>query len=297
MSYTTYRQYDISVSRKFRDLILELYPGHGENEFYWRMTQHLLLTGRAEDVPEHGIITPQWLVWAIAEDNSHKRSAESWIQEYAETVGVRILVEDANHDEHKARLLYPEYDKRVTDYLLEELNTPAKDKIDKVFFVTGEPTSRRTIRAERLAEEDYLIDLSRVMDEDHPAQELMDYLRGEHYHQKYLANILPRLREEVNDRFTGKRLAYNLKIISKAEAFCKVYYHTTGRTCRVSPTQLTVLSFSREIRKLAFSDCHTFDLASAHLAIDAKLWGLSKINAFLAAGNKPWGELANCVFR
>ena len=285
-----YKQYNRTVSKEFRELILRTYPGHGNDEFCWRLTQHLLFGPKTTTGT---VLLPRNMVWALANDKSHRRGSSWWIDLYTRLTGIQVKTTDHNRWDSKCREAIADFDEAILHAWEWEMFTPTRDKNDRVHFVSGERVSVRSQRREMKQYDEVLINLARSIDTNPPAYNLMQYLLNDTYSDKVIRRNMDMAAEYAKRRYIGNKLAYINNILRHLEDYGgKIRYKPSDKTDRLFARGITALSLPRDVRKIIYSGCWDLDLAAAHLAISAHLWHLPKLHTLLSAGKSPWKDIA-----
>ena len=91
-----YKRYNRTVSKEFRELILRTYPD---------MKRRVLLAPDAASAAKdyHSVLLPRNMVWALANDKSHRRGSSWWIDLYTRLTGIQVKTTDHNRWDSKPR--------------------------------------------------------------------------------------------------------------------------------------------------------------------------------------------------
>lgn len=206
----------------------------------------------------------------------------------------------------RARTARPVWPQPVLDALRAELETPSRERLqDAVYFVSGKPYKPRPHREQltmyrRQALEDLLCF-------DHPALDLMTYANSQQ------ATVFNRMVEKHGDAARAVALSlcklgkdgqrdaaatqaaqwHALRILHGLESDAQPLYKPsrTGKTARIFADGLSYLGLPKAVRRALMPDCPELDLSNAQLAIAARDWNVSEVQAFLSTGEKVWPEL------
>ncbi len=292
-----YRIFNRSVSRDFRNLVAKTYPGLGNDPFLWKLCQYLLLTGEHHSEDGHEaepVIVSQNIVWSLAEDRSHRRSSLSWLQYFTKATGIGLIIEGYDSINNRARTARASWTTEIKAALDVELATPASEKKDKVFFITGERSSRRRHKSEVDAHNDYLDKLFARLDSQDPVARLVNILKNADYGSKLIKRNLPAARSFVATTYSEgrKRTRINKILDFLDDADGRIDYKPGKKSRRLFAVGKSALCLPRGVRDILYGEAYKLDLASAHMAIAAANWGAPQLHEFLSGRNKLWEVLA-----
>jgi hypothetical protein len=223
--------------------------------------------------------------------NSPRESARDILKSFQERFDLPLNI--SYYSEGRATTVKPSLSEYMQTMLNKELQTPAKQKVDKVSFRTGESWSMRKDKASRKRLLDYIQSLA--YDQRHPALELIDYLhsdRVEHWLYKQINLKADALRRYNSLEPSEVTRLYCDRIIHAIESHGYVGYTTSDHTARIFGMDLNILALPKPMRELYFEGCYSLDIKSSQAAITACDWGSTKMKVFLSnANNSLWKTL------
>ena len=299
-------QRPVAVSREFRSLVLATYPvliTHPCREIYLHLVQHILFSPFLDE--ETGdLVVPCELVAAAVGIGPHHGGfrAGAWLEQFSLDV-LPLTVSEYCYSDKKARTVAADIHPVIRTALDQQLHKSG----DRVFFVTGEPVSRR---ARQQVEADYEQRQRMGGDAplDHPAADLLHYLSERP--QKALRNLLQRNEPLVRAGVDGlptatprqqRSRAWCQSMVDCPELWCGIYYRSTERSPRIFAAGASVNYLPSELRRYAFAGAVELDLRAAQLAIVSRLWDIPSLREALEAALHPpegeersiWRELAD----
>lgn len=292
-----------SISRNFRQFILNKYPALAGNEPFFRFFQYLCF-GDFSDKTTKQLVIP-----------TRKMAEDFYKVDYTfHFKGLDVLTSfrDAvlpnlswsGHDalsphswNGKAReIICNGFDAEMQDALRQECLSPSEDQVD---FITGE-TYLRQDRYQDQAKEtaDYEKELAGFA-LNPTQQKLLDYLRSINAGHLFIRKLHDN-REGIEQAIAAlpphvQDIQY--RILANVHHNPNVYYLPSSqeRTCRLSPKGDSLLGLKREVRKAATKGWWECDLRSSQFAILASVLKAPISQAFITSGKSLWRELYGFV--
>lgn len=292
-----------SVSRKFRQFILNKYPALAGNEPFLRFF-HYLCFGDFSDRDTKQLVIP-----------TRKIAEEFYQQEYTCHFNGREVLEEfrgkvlptlswSGHEATSAcswngkarQITCNGLDAEMQDALRRECLSPSEDQVD---FITGEPYRRPDrYRAQAADTAAYKKDLAAFT--LNPTQSrLLDYLSNINAGHVFVRKLHDN-RQAIEHAIEALPLAVQdiqCRILANVHHNPNVYYLPSSqeRTCRLSPKGDSLLGLKREVRKAATKGWWECDLRSSQFAILAARLKAPVSQAFIASGQSLWRELYGFV--
>jgi hypothetical protein len=88
-----------------------------------------------------------------------------------------------------------------------------------------------------------------------------------------------------------EKFLHNARVLHRVLHQVQPFYQPSEHSDRIFPFNESMLMLSKEVRQALTRGWIEFDLRSAHLAINARLWDAPIVNAFLATGKSIWFAL------
>jgi hypothetical protein len=280
----------ITVSRWFRQRIAETYPALGDNEADWRMMQYLLF-GAARDKDTKRLLLPHETLAAIAGyggDLSHFKSGE-----FLENFRKRFFCPNtftwtspvaAEKCRQAERLIFPQ---AVVTALEAEYRREHYDA-GRVYLATGRSFNRKTQRSDRRARQETAAAVGAVI-AIQEARDIMEYLNNlpphlfnrmvvlNHEEAEKVARSLP------NETTRRQQLALLKNIYEQPQPFYEP--SGKGKTARIFGGG-SVTALKGVVRKAWTKGWAKADLKSSQLTINAMLWDVPEVKAFLRDGTR-----------
>lgn len=281
-----------------------------------RFHKLLLLTGRY-DKSVGGIIA----YWEMVRDILGRGRIKDLIECWADRQGIRVYVIPGDRISGKASLVFAEYPPELVDLAREHrVRSERREwrQDDLVDFETGRACTEKVLRRAR---EDYnKIIAEQTADPRHPAADLLNWLNTmpTRAQTELMARNKPHVVEAILSEPRGyrepkcrkgkpllhadgspvmgpdhymARYDHNLRCFSGMHDYPYIRYKTVGGTPRLYSDSLGALSFTRNIREVAYQGCWNLDLKAAHIGILAALGDCAGIQSFLSAKGDWWQKL------
>jgi hypothetical protein len=290
--YSTYK----TVTKQFRDKVLELYPGLKDRKDYWRFMAVLLFSVRVDKDTGKRFI-PHEVIAEIEDKLAHDRyyRSEHFLEKFQKDVmtPATFTWSDWSHKGKKARMFDVVWKDDLIAALKMEKSFLGVRGIKRVSFVSGRVYTRKQRKIDY--DEIRLKTFRDVLAREPAAQELLDYLNARDqamYTRKFYENI-DSVKLAIDNEDKDKEHYYN--ILSYLEQFPKPYYHPSEdmKTDRIFMGHWLLLK--REYRQLLAKGWQEFDLKYSQVAICASLWQIQEVNDFLLRGGNVWQEIFDAL--
>jgi len=294
-----YRFRDITVTRKYRDILSREIPGLANNPAYWRMYHQLVYRNWKDH--ETGLqLLPHGLIAEIehADDENfvldeHYRG-KAFVDRFSADTGINIdLTDHVYHPDPNRRKV-----RCVRSFALRSCvwdaitDERARDRSNSelVWLHTGNKYLRKhTVELRRY--DTAAADARFNANTSHQSAMLIDYLNNLDSHR--FTGILKHLPEAYAAAKGLSDYANQNYILDSIHDQPKPFYHPVDRTMRIYAVGQSFNRLQRDLRKIVTQDWITGDLRSAQLAINATIWGIPEINEYLRSGGKPWIDLCD----
>ena len=291
------------ITKEFRQLLLDTYPGLANNKSYWHLMRILLFGIRNEGRP---LLAYKMLSHCYHYDNyfkgfnqsyNHNFNALAFLQAFKNDVMNDFNWTESDHIKHKARTALITFTPEVQAALEVEIYLILNDynKEDKVHIITGISYNKKEVKKQQ---QSFLNDINSLNNTQATVEQkpLLNYLNNK-VSELQLKNIIePNLFEcavamnGIED--TTKRQIQLSHLCAISEYFKALYQPSSeGRTVRIFPANDSVLCINKEYKKILLKGCTEVDLASSQLAIVSETWNIPFIKDYLNSGNKIWLDL------
>ena len=283
---------DITVTRAYRDAILAEYPLMNSRKGYWAMFQYLQF-GTFKDKNTSDLVLSAATCASFEEKPYDQHyAAHKFISAFSKDIAPICYNSISNAVTHKANTASgASWSDKVVELTLNERRKTVTE--DRVWLVSGNKyrpdhasAIRKACQTEALAEMEYK-----------GCREAFDLLT---YINNLNNNTFSKILKNIDD---ARELAIaldqdtenQLNIIMQIATVQQPFYHAVDKTTRIYAMSSTFLGLKREVRAVITRDWIQCDLASAQLAILAKIWNLPAVEAYLKAGKKIWPDLCACA--
>jgi hypothetical protein len=258
------------------------------SEYDWNILQYLLITPPADKEDIECTVAFHDIIKILCHS---KLPARDILKSFQERFALPLNI--SYYGEGRATTVKPTLSEYMQTMLNKELQTPKKDKVDKVNFRTGESWSMKKDKESRKRLLDYIQALA--YDERHPALDLITYLHSdkvEHWLYKQINLKADPLRKYNSLEPSEVKRVYCDRIIHAIESHGYVGYTTSDHTARIFGMDLNILALPKPMREIFFDGCYSIDIKSSQAAITAYDWNSPKMQAFLSNGsNSLWKTL------
>ena len=274
-----------TVSGKFRSFIQTQYPEAFKNAeyqtfLYWIMFQDL----RSFTNPDRRDIYYKFVQNMLGENNN-SFSVGRFLEFFEKDTGIILQTSDYKAKE-KSRTVAPILNLEVLEAVSKEIATPARKKINRVYFVRGEKYTPRK-QAARITEE-----------------HVRHYKKESSIIINYFANINPIsynpfyknidcLIEEVaaNEGLTkGEKTNYLMALNALNDNLSPKYYQSTEYK-RVFGQGYSLQNLKKDLRKDILKGTLEADLSSAQLTLFSYLFRVEEIKTLLKSGVNVWRHI------
>ena len=169
---------------------------------------------------------------------------------------------------------------------------------ERIVFATGKPWSRRRQQAELAAERNFILQEMSLTECSQSTAEKVAYLNSRPTNMyvelgRRAETIIPRALELIQE--PGKR-AQALSVLGAIAEQPAAVWAPCERSARVRTAGASAVQLPRALRAELFRDYLVeFDLASAQIAVVARLWAVQGLLDLLRAGRCFWSELLSAL--
>lgn len=288
-----------AISPDKRERLLSRFPNlsvHPHALGYRRLFQHIVY-GPFQDrlLPTGGAVVPFDLVAHCqgVHPKSHGFNALRFLEAFSEDVfPLRIIAH--SYIEGRARVVCPEMPADAAELIGRIRQAHISHLNGCLWFDTGEPVSRRSLKARQDEYAAHLQAIEDMVPQDHPARRIVHHVRK---HRPKVARVirerLDRIREDIAALPDGPAAWHSGRLLGQLEIFPYVYYGVSDRTVRLHALGSNPHQFPRALRKKLFDGLIEADLKAAQLSIVARLWDVESLQALLREGKSVWQVLAD----
>lgn len=292
-----------SISRTFRQFVLNKYPALNDNPPFLRFFRYLCF-GNFRDKQTKQLVVP---TKKIAEEffeieyRCHFKGLGALQQFQSE------ILPGLSWSQHEAlsphswggkarRITCNGFDAEMQEALQQECLSPSEDQVD---FVTGEPYSRqdryRDQAATTVAYENELSEYTL----NGTQRKILDYLRdinAGHLFLRKLGENSEAIEQAIHELEPDVR-DIQYRILASVNQNPNVYYLPSSRerTCRLSPRGDSIAGLVKDVRRAATHGWWECDLRSSQFAILAAKLKAPVSQEFIATGGSLWRELYRSV--
>ena len=283
----------------FREQLLTDFPALQHSQFYRNVVGHVLFANELDRETGKPVLSaPTVLMLAGKKPNDGNQSAMSLIETFERDV-FPLRPSGYSYRDQRARTVDPVYPPGLDNAAIHQAYANLDGQEDMVYLTNGEPVTEKTRSRVRADYRTWVERAAVTCPRSHPAYDFIQILHGGK--QKILQHLvdanMPAMLEYLHSMPTGMkaqeaRYKYALRELNKIKE-CGAFqrYEPTPRTYRIYSPGVTVNRLPRELRTIALRGTVGMDLAAAQLAVVARVYGLPKVEAFLAAGGSIWTEL------
>lgn len=286
-----------TCSASFRNSLLSIYPGLGNNQGHWRHLSRLLFAKDYNSIPIgiHQILRDYE---AYKDFIGHRMSSLKYINKFHKDV-FTYFVSDYSIKDHICRTATVDFPDEVLELVKQELMSTSQK--DRVLISNGNKVTRKTgaqLRKEDLSICNHTLKLVTITP---LANKLLTYLNHQPPNRfNKVVDRVPEAMEALIDKDSNgnfiidfKEHLDQMKILQFILDQPQPIYEPTisGNTVRVFQVNRGLQSIHSHLRHVLTQDWIEIDLQNAHLAIIAKLWNIPYIESKLNTGNSIWSIL------
>jgi hypothetical protein len=162
---------------------------------------------------------------------------------------------------------------------------------ERVYMADGKPFSKKKQLTQ--LKEDRQLSLERLNTQGcTEAKELLLYLNGLPSNAFYrILSNLPEALEEAKKIEKKESREHQLNVLNAVLDSYQPFYKPTSGSVRIFAFNENMTQLNKNIRQVLTKGWLEFDLRSAQLAINSKLWQVRKVQKFLQEGGKIWDSL------
>ena len=279
---------NITVSRTYREAMLEEYPGLAKNKAYWQLAQYLLFSTWRDETSGELIISGESCATMEERKRNSHYSAKKFFDAFSKDVAIINYRSNYSNWLHKCRTISSvEWSPRALALTQKEKKTFLPE--NRVWLSNGFKYNREHEACYR--RETQVTALGRIeMAGCVEAFKLLTYLNNGAPNRftaikKYLPEARDRAMEICEDP------DQQLRILKQIEAQAQPFYEPAERTTRVFGLNQSFLYLKREIREIMTQNWISCDLRSCQLAVISKVWEIPELSDYLAEGGKIWVDL------
>ena len=293
-----------TVTSGFRIDLVQLLPGLGNSDAYWRLMGLILFGGvKQEEATGHLRMGREFVANLLGDADRQlarwrrgEGSALTFLEAFSRDV---IPLEIGDYSYKKERTVLPCVPPEVYALACSERRVVCSNR---VWMDTGKPFTADAQKAwRRTRREDGLAALAEA--HDHSSQHLIRYLNEELPSNSFskLVEFFESAHRLVDALGVGEAaLEHQHNVLKAMQDDAKPYYQvsTDGLSVRVWPRDINMLMLKSEVRHLITSQAgwSDADLQSAQLAIVSAPppagWDVAEVRHFLHSGNSIWDYLA-----
>lgn len=288
------------VTKQFRDLLLDKYPGLLKDSRYLRMAAYLLFSNFIDE--NSGNPITDWPTLGHLEKKDfevyHKNyNGGQFLEEFQAEVMTKKTFTWKVHRyfAHEARVVNIEWDEEIILALREEHMNRHKG-IKLVYIVSGRRVYKRERSRKNRNKHRQVVNAVPI---EHPAKKVIQYLytRNQRIYTTKLMQNVEKARELINELPPAKKIGEKIidiqhSILTKIIDTPKPIYMTSrnGRTDRIFDIS-GYMGLKRDVRKQLLSGCVDYDLKSCQLAICAYTWNVPVVIEFIEEGKCIWSSM------
>ncbi len=285
-----------TVSKDFRDIINKIYPQMSKSQWIftgylmfgtWRNDYGRLLITReivadCEGKSHQLKVSHNYSAWEFLEKYSSEIQPFEWTNWYGDREGKKKQVSRV-----VTRLIWPN---RVHNAIEKERNGEWIAS-ERVYMADGKPFSKKKQLTQ--LKEDRQLSLERLNTQGcTEAKELLLYLNGLPSNAFYrILSNLPEALEEAKKIEKKESREHQLNVLNAVLDSYQPFYKPTSGSVRIFAFNENMTQLNKNIRQVLTKGWLEFDLRSAQLAINSKLWQVRKVQKFLQEGGKIWDSL------
>jgi hypothetical protein len=287
----------ITVSRRFRQKVAEAFPSLGDNHADWQMMQYLLFGASQDQSTKKRLLAHEILAEIAGHkgDSSNFRSG-AFLERFR---SAHFSADTLAWTSHVAATKCRQIEKLVLPASLQLALQEEYDRkhyeTGRVYFATGHAFSKKTQRQDRRSKQDTAKQTAQEA-ETNEAREILDYLNNlpPHLFNRMVflnARDAQRVARSLENEHARKQQLDILKhICEQPQPFYRPIHG--GNTDRIFGVRAGITALKREVRNALIKGWHKADLKSSQLAINAMLWDVPEVTAFLQRKNKSiWDAL------
>ncbi|WP_155864554.1 hypothetical protein [Deinococcus ficus] len=226
--------------------------------------------------------------------------SQAVLAEFQKISGFTLQVTPWRYTQHQATTVHLLLPASVSAAYHQQLETGSHD----LFLVSGTPSTARE-HALRSRQQDEAHLQGHPIDERRPNAPILRYLRSvrPHIYAQYGRRV-PQARQFVLTQYASHpgdsaarqehlrlKREGQLRLLNALQWSFPPHYKQVENTERIYTAGASVANVTREVRKILFHNTVSYDLRNAHLAIAAKLWGLTSLTALLEREGSIWPHL------
>ena len=295
-----------TVSKKFRDEIIKIYPNCQNDISYLKFLQYRLFSNNWEDQSKNLIKVPQFAL-AYCEDKQKQLAGKNYkghlfLQKFSRDVQ-HITWSDWSYEQGKCRVVEFPIDDSLDFLLALDLHKDYQNEGGRIYLISGTKFTTRNRNAQlRKAQEklkDELDDLRKCRKVRQGAAKIFDYMMRvdiKHF-IKIIDSNIDTVELAIKNRIDlaeTKKKVY-LETIDCLREIRKPMLHGVKNSWRLYDEGVSITGLPRQYRKMLCKGWTEFDIKSSQLAIVSSRWNIPSIHKFLSDRNSVW-ELFFNVF-
>jgi hypothetical protein len=288
----------LTVSRWFRNEVANTFPALGNNETDWRMMQYLLF-GAATDENSKKLLLAHEFLAEIAghKGNSSNFKSGAFLERFRDT---HFSTDTFTWTPHVAATKCRQVERWILPAPLQRALEAeyAREHYEsgRVYFATGLAFNKDTQRKDRRSKQDASKQCAAEA-QTREAREILEYLNNLPPHQfnRIVFLNLDAAVETATSLANENTKKQQLDILKHIQEQPQPFYRPVheGNTDRIFGVGPAITALKREVRNALIEGWTKADLKSSQLAINAMLWDVQEVTAFLRTSKRSiWEALS-----
>jgi hypothetical protein len=291
-----------TVSKNFRDLILNIYPNCKNNTAYLRFLQYRLFSNNW-DKEDKNLLKISQKILAYCEGKTKELAGKNYqghlfLEKFSKDV-IELDYSSWSYTEGKCRVTNFFIDAQLQDALDKDIYKDYANQGGRVYLIDGKKFTPKNRKSKATEEQKKIIenldDLIRVKKVRFTAKKIFIYMMQvniKHY-LKIIDNNILEVELAIENRIDldeTKKKTY-LRTLDILKEGNPPMLHGVENSCRLFYDGVSITGLSSQYRKMLCKGWTEFDIKSSQLAIVSREWNIDSIYKFLSDRNNSVWDL------